>query len=318
MRELQNQSRIATRVAIEDYIANLTAEYFNLIQQEIRYKNLLSAVQLSKERLRIVEERYIIGSAARLDYRQAGVDFNADSSQCLKQLEALATSRIRLNELMSSNQIDRHIFVPDTVIHIDTELSYDSLLAGMLRSNSELLNADHNTRIAAIDLKAVRSRDYPYVTLNAGYGYTHNRYGIGTTSSRGNLGLNFGATIGFNLFDGNRKRERRNAQLALENAEWERNDLEISLRARLADLWQAYCNNLRLLSLERENLTVARENHLIARERFLLGDLAGIEIREAQNSLLDAEERLLIAEYDTKVCEISLLQISGMITRYLE
>lgn len=318
LRELQSQSRIATRVAIEDYIANLTAEYFNLIQQEIRYKNLLAAVQLSKERLRIVEERYIIGSAARLDYRQAGVDFNADSSQCLKQLEALATSRIRLNELMSSNQIDRHIFVPDTVIHIDTELSYDSLLAGMLRSNSELLNADHNTRIAAIDLKAVRSRDYPYVTLNAGYGYTHNRYGIGTTSSRSNLGLNFGATIGFNLFDGNRKRERRNAQLALENAEWERNDLEISLRARLADLWQAYCNNLRLLSLERENLTVARENHLIARERFLLGDLAGIEIREAQNSLLDAEERLLIAEYDTKVCEISLLQISGKITSYLE
>ena len=72
LRELQSQSRIATRVAIEDYIANLTAEYFNLIQQEIRYKNLLSAVQLSKERLRIVEERYIIGSAARLDYRQAG------------------------------------------------------------------------------------------------------------------------------------------------------------------------------------------------------------------------------------------------------
>ena len=63
---------------------------------------------------------------------------------------------------------------------------------------------------------------------------------------------------------------------------------------------------------------MARENHLIARERFLLGDLAGIEIREAQNSLLDAEERLLIAEYDTKVCEISLLQISGKITSYLE
>mgnify|MGYP002987049113 CR=1 FL=1 len=85
LRELQSQSRIATRVAIEDYIANLTAEYFNLIQQEIRYKNLLSAVQLSKERLRIVEERYIIGSAARLDYRQAGVDFNADSSDVLNQ-----------------------------------------------------------------------------------------------------------------------------------------------------------------------------------------------------------------------------------------
>ena len=41
-------------------------------------------------------------------------------------------------------------------------------------------------------------------------------------------------------------------------------------------------------------------------------------MREAQKSLLDAEERILSAEYDTKLCEISLLQISGKITKYLE
>jgi len=41
-------------------------------------------------------------------------------------------------------------------------------------------------------------------------------------------------------------------------------------------------------------------------------------MREAQKSLLDAEERILTAEYDTKMCEISLLQLSGKITKYLE
>ena len=50
----------------------------------------------------------------------------------------------------------------------------------------------------------------------------------------------------------------------------------------------------------------------------MLGDLAGIEIREAQNSLLDAEERILVAEYDTKICEISLRQLSGSIMEYIE
>ena len=48
-------------------------------------------------------------------------------------------------------------------------------------------------------------------------------------------------------------------------------------------------------------------------ERYLLGDLSGIEMREAQKSLLDAEERILSAQYNTKVCEISLQQISGNI-----
>ena len=47
-------------------------------------------------------------------------------------------------------------------------------------------------------------------------------------------------------------------------------------------------------------------------------DLPGIEMREAQKSLLDAEERILTAKYNTKVCEISLQQISGNVMTYME
>jgi hypothetical protein len=41
-------------------------------------------------------------------------------------------------------------------------------------------------------------------------------------------------------------------------------------------------------------------------------------MREAQKSLLDAEERILVAEYNTKLCEISILQLSGGISVYLK
>ena len=92
----------------------------------------------------------------------------------------------------------------------------------------------------------------------------------------------------------------------------------IAAHVDLADLWQAYENNLKRLALEKQNLVTAKENYYIANERFMLGDLAGIEIREAQNSLLDAEERILVAEYDTKICEISLRQLSGSIMEYIE
>jgi outer membrane protein TolC len=84
------------------------------------------------------------------------------------------------------------------------------------------------------------------------------------------------------------------------------------------NLWQAYCNNIQILKLERENLVAAKENHHIARERYLLGNLSGIAMREAQKSLLDAEERILTAEYNTKLCEISLLQISGKAIEYIK
>lgn len=318
LKELERQGKTNTRIAIEDLIASITAEYYNLIQQKIRLNNFRYAVSLSKERLRIVEERYHIGNFSRLDYQQAKVDFNADSAQYMKQQELLHTSRIELNELMANENVDQPILIHDSIIDVNSLLNFDELWNATLQINANLLKAEQNNRLAELDYKKICSRDYPYLKMNAGYGYTFNKYDISPNSRRSNLGLNFGVTVGFRLFDGNRKRERRNADIAIKNARLEREQLEQALRADLSNLWQAYQNNLQMLNLERQNLIAAKDNHDIAMERYMLGDLSGIEMREAQKSLLDAEERILAAEYDTKLCEISLLQISGKITQYLK
>lgn len=318
LKELERQGKTNTRIAIEDLIANITAEYYNLIQQKIRLKNFRYAVSLSKERLRIVEERYHIGNFSRLDYQQAKVDFNADSAQYMKQQELLHTSRIELNELMANENVDQPILIHDSLINVNALLNFEELWNATLQINANLLKAEQNNRLAELDYKKICARDYPYLKMNAGYGYTFNKYDISANSRRSNLGLNVGLTIGFRLFDGHRKRQRKNASLAVKNARLVHEQLEQALRADLSNLWQAYQNNLQMLNLERQNLIAAKDNHEIAMERYMLGDLSGIEMREAQKSLLDAEERILAAEYDTKLCEISLLQISGKITHYLK
>jgi len=83
-------------------------------------------------------------------------------------------------------------------------------------------------------------------------------------------------------------------------------------------MWMAYQNNIELTNLELESLGNAELNYEIAMERYKIGDLSGLELREAQNSLLEAEQRLLTAQYNTKLYEISLLQISGKVGEYLE
>lgn len=318
LKELERQGETNTRIAIEDLVANIAAEYYNFVQQKIRLKNFRYAVSLSKERLRIVEERYHIGNFSRLDYQQAKVDFNADSAQYMKQQELLHTSRIELSELMANKDVDELFIIQDSLISIDKILNFDELWNATLAINASLLQSEQNQTLARLDYKKVCSRDYPYLKLNGGYGYTLNKYDISANSRRSNLGLNVGVTVGFNLFDGNRRRERRNASIAVQNARLEREQVEQTLRADLSNLWQAYQNNLQMLNLERQNLIAAKENHEIAMERYMLGNLSGIEMREAQKSLLDAEERILSAEYDTKLCEISLLQISGKVMQYLE
>ena len=318
LNELQQMGKLNTRIAIEDLVANITAEYYNLIRQRIRLRNLRSAVRLSAERLRIVEERYTIGSMSRLDLQQAKVDFNADSSRLLTQYETVNSSMIRLNKMMGLDSVNQRVRVADTIVFHSSMLNEAEIWQRTLANNTSLLASHKNKIISDLDYKKIRSRNYPYLRLNAGYGLSTNWYETGNTELQKRLGLNYGVTVGVPVFDGmNRRREQQNARIQIKNSELRIQEMELMLKADMTNLWMAYQNNLSLLKLEKENLVVAHENYEIAIERYKLGDLSGIELREAQNNLLEAEERQSIAEYNTKLCEISLLQISGQVLAYM-
>jgi len=317
LKELQQMGELNTRLSIEDLIANITGVYYSLIRQTIRLNNLQSAVNLSKERLRIVEERYRIGVTSLLELNQAKAYFNADSSSLISQLETVYATSVSLGTLMALEP-DHLIMVSDSSIIFNTMLNKDELWQNILSNNISLLISQKNKTLSEIDYKRVVSRNYPYVRLNGGYGYTSNWYSVGNSDMQQRLGLNYGITVGITLFDGlNRRREQRNAQIQIKNSDLRLQNVELAIKDDFAKLWMAYQNNLEIWILEKENLIVAHETYSTAMERYRLGELSGIELREAQNTLLGAEERRSIAEYNTKLCEISLFQLSGQIMSYL-
>ena len=318
LKEFQEMGVLRTRMNIENYVADLTAEYYNFIQQTIRLNNLKSAVKLSKERLRIVEARYNIGNLSRLDLQQARVDFNTDSSRLIRQHEVLYATKIKINQLIADEDVERHLTVADTIISFDALLDKTVLWQQALQQNTYLQIANKEKNVKVLELQSARSSNYPYLKFNAGYGYNENTYEYATYRKQNSLGFNYGINLGYNIFDGfNRSRKQKNAQIAISNQELMIEELTLSLKSDFSNLWMAYINNMELTTLEKENLTHAIENYEIAIERYKLGDLSGIELREAQNSLLEAEERLVQAQYLTKLCEISLLEISGGIMGYL-
>lgn len=318
LRLLEQRGETDTRIAAENLIADITSQYYNYIQQIIRRAHYRYALRLSRERLRIAELNYQTGRFSGLDYHLARVDFNADSAQYVKQQQAVRNTLISLNELMSNPNITQWISVPDSSIVVREDLMLEPLWQQTLNANSSLLRALQNTQSAELDYKKIISRNYPYLKLNAQYAYNFNHYGESSVLKRDNQTLNGGLTLGINLYDGNRRRERRNAQLAIENRKLQREQAEIDLHANLTTFWQAYNNNLQLLALQQQNLEIAESNLEIAMERYKLGEISGFDMRQVQKSLLDAEERLLQVQYDAKLCEISLLQISGEIGYYLD
>ena len=309
---------LSTQMSIENLIARITSEYHYYIQQLNLYENMSYAVTLSRERVRIDEERYNLGGVSKLELLQSQVYLNADSSRLARQNEVLRAAQIRLNELMAAEDLGRIIILKDTCIIINEDLLYDELYELTMQFNTSLKIASKSQAISELDYNIIKSRSYPYLTMSSGYSFAYSGYETGSMDYQHVRGANYGLTLGVPIYDGlNRRRERSNALIEIENRRIQYQEIEQEVKGDLLTLYYAYENNLRLLRLEEQNLEVARENHEIALERYKLGNLSGIELREVQKSLLDAEERLVSVKYLTKLAEISLLQISGLIMEYL-
>ncbi len=311
LKELQTVGELETRLQVERFIAEFAAEYYNFIRQQLRLNNLRHAVQLSRERFEIVQVSEQVGTMSGYDIQQARVDLNSDSSLLVKQAEVLHVLGTRLNAMMVSENIDAPILPAEHEIIYNDSLIHDELLEYALAANAELLLARKDEVLSRLDLKVLQSRNMPTVRANGGYGYT------GTPGREGEWGTNYGLTLGFSIFDGtNRRREQRNARIMIENSELALAQAEQEVKVAVSNAWMAYRNNLALVEVERDNLETARLGYRLAMERYREQQLSGIELREAQTSLLEAEERLVQAGYDLKLCEITLMRITGRVWVY--
>lgn len=314
LNELKLLGELSTQMNIENLISNIISEYYYLVQQYNLYKNLEYAVGLSRERVRIDEERYLLGASSKLELLQSMVYLNADSSRYAKQKETLQNSEMRLKKLMAVEDLEKKVTIKDSAIQINETLLYDDLLSSTLELNTGLMLAKKNQVISELDYKIIASRSYPYLNLSSGYNLSFNAYETGTLKNQQMRGMNYGLTLGMDIFDGyERRREKTNAKIDIESRNYRYQEIEQEVKVDLMMIYYAYQNNLQLMKLENQNLEVARENLGIALERYKLGNLSGLELREVQKSLLDAEERLILVQYQTKMAEISLLQISGRI-----
>lgn len=322
LKELQSVGELNTRQAIESFIANLAAQYYNVVRQKMLHDNLQYTLDLSRQRLNIVQARYELGASSKLDVLQAQVDFNKDSSRLVQQYETMKNAYISLNTMLSNEDLNIEIQPADNDILFNDNLQYDDLLERTMADNATLLIAKHRSQMSALDLRLQEAQAYPTVSLTSQYGYSanlYNRKASANNEKQQTLGLSYGATVGMNIFDGNnRRRQIQNARTTQANQELSYRQSEQNVRSSLLSEYMSYENNRSLLSLALQNLETSHENYDTAMERYRLGELSGIELREVQENLHNAEESVIDAKYQVKLAEISLLQLSAAITQYME
>ncbi|MDR0581658.1 MAG: TolC family protein [Prevotellaceae bacterium] len=298
------------KISLENLIAQVCYEYYNIIV----LKNRLSAAQyslmLSQERYQQAMEMYTLGSSSGLDLRQAKIDLNADSSTLVTQEEVLQNAYIRLNTLMNIplNTLD---YVSDSITLL-SKMDREQLSARTLDYNSSLITARLGKRMTELDLKIARAARYPTIDFNTGYNYTFaDTPSAAITYNRSN-GFNWGFSLSWTLFSGfDVHRRIKNAQLEVKGSELNYRQIENSVMSELALLYNTYERNLLMINFETEAVETAFQTLDAAMSRYKLGNLSGIEFREYQKNYLEAVDRKFNAMYQAKLSEINLRILGG-------
>lgn len=299
-------------------VAAVITTYYNIVRQKQQLKAVEEQITLNEERVRLSQYKLDIGTGAKPDVLQSKVDLNEQKALKLGQLTLIDQLKEQLNQVM--NVAMGTMFEVSDSIPINTGISLGDIQENIEQTNPSLLIAQKNIDIAGLTLKERKADRFPIVSFNSAYNYsrTDNKKVINPFSPLFNQsnGLNYGfrATIPiFNRF--NTKRLIRQAQLDMDYQRLVFENQRSLLNLDVITAFKNYELQKKALALEEESILLARENVDIVFQTYKLGAATLIQLREAQNSLEEANNRLIAARYATKLAETELLRLKGTLAR---
>ncbi len=313
LEELQAAGNEQAQATIEITVADVSSAYYNVIQLQQRVGAFRDALDISAQRLDLAKAQYEVGSGSKLNFLAAQVDFNTDKSALIGQEQLLSNAKTTLNQLLGRTP-SADFTVRDSII-VNDQLNLENLRTQALSQNPDLLVAQRNRNISALDRRLVQSQRWPQVNLFTGYTHNNqqNRAGLFPNTNLSDV-INYGVQATLTIFDGNNLNRRiQNQRITEDIRNLQLEDLKIRVEADVQRTFTDYRNALNLLQLESENLKIAQQNVEIALERYRLGVATPLELREVQRNSVATASRLIDAAYNAKLAEIELQRLSSSI-----
>ncbi len=312
LKQLNKLGQVQERDTIQSTLVSVISTYYNLVYQNQEIISLKGAIEISRTQLRYASDKYSVGRASKLDVLNAQVNFNTDTANFLIQIQQFKTTKISMNRLLA-RKLTEDFSVPDTIQN-QNQLVLSDIMAKARTANLSVLISQIDKRLAEISLRQVRSTRYPALGLSSGYAFSNSKTPAGFTRTQYTKGLNYGLTASVNIFGGfNQLRRERVAKLQINSADIQISKTQQQVEAQINALYINYLSGLDLIRLEQSNVEIAKKNLGISLDKYRLGNITPLEVREAQRNYLDAQTRFYNDQYQTKLAEVSLKEITGSI-----
>lgn len=299
------------RQQVETGTAQTITLFYRLLQQQLLVSVTDSAIQTATAKTLLAKQKWESGLSSKLEWLQASAEANNFRSQKIEQETLRKSFLAEINLLMGANPAEEWIAfdsLPNPALMGVSELNN----APLLEQNSTLRIQKIRQQQAELDLKFLRSDYWPRLNANAGYNFIRNTNQAGFILLNQNLGLNAGISLQWNLFNGFQLRNSiRTAESMLNRQRMMLTQTELTSKTELQKALNEANAAAALVAIETNNATLAREAHAIALDRYRNGLATYLETKDVQQSLLDAQQRLINARCRYKIAETEIQRISG-------
>ena len=303
--ELEKIGQIDVEQQMQRVSFDVLLAYYNIVRLNQQVKATGAIIALAEERLKIAQTRFEVGSAAKTDMLQSAIDLNEQQINLTDIRRQIRNNKAILNTLLK-RPAEQPFEVIDTVFTIP-KITYSEAVAKLDTQNLDLMRAERERALLVEDRRIINSQRLPVLSLSSNTAYSRNKSTAGLFLVNQTYGPNIGLGLSIPIYNSNIFK----TQLKVNEVQQRQQVLQTELLKSqlLRDLliaYQEYENAINVAETELRNVKSAEENNFIATERFKKLQGNTIELRQAQLSLIEAQDRYINAVFRAKVAATSI------------
>ena len=317
--------RLVIRERVVNTIAEVVRTYYGIVREKQQLRAIEEQMSISQTRVDLAQRKLDIGMGTKPEVLQSQVDLNAQKAAALQQETLIAQLKVTLEHLIRPAQGDApggfttSYEVGDS-IPINVNLTLEEIQSELANRNPTIQIARKNIDLSYLTLREIKADRLPTVQFNSAYNFSRTNNNVALNQFlpifNRNSGFNYGFTATIPILNyRNTHRLIRQEELNIGFQQLFLANQESLIRLDVINAYQEFDFQKRALALEESNIDLARENVDIILQTYRLGSATYLQLREAQKSLEDAYNRLIAARYNTKVAEVTLLQLKGDLVR---
>ena len=311
-------------------LQNVEAARANKLSLVNQVEKAYYALMLAKDSKRVIEEnhataklnadifqkKFELGAASEYDVLRANVAVTNLEPAILEAENSITALKLQLKLLMGMDV--RQDFEPSQQLDEFKGEMYARVMSNTLGADTTLAN---NTSLKTLDLqtdylkKALDVQKmawYPTLTGSASMMWHSMNNGSPFSGLRWSRASNVGLTLAFPIFQGGQRYyKQKQAEIAVDEMEWQRENLERSLHVQVATQNDVIAKNLKQIESNEGGVKMAEKANDIMQQSFKIGAATFIQLRDTEDALMAARLAYYQAIYNYLVAESDLEHVLG-------